>query len=183
MKFKSKINEILYYLGSNAKNDAWSNAYNQHLYSDLTGTIRELTETDSNDDTDTRFQPPHDTNNQKIQPIGEGYRIANTELISPAISVSINKDASHERHKRDISSNDSSTTVGSLPSSTSITTEQASDRLSNNITDDEPIISESDANSWALSLSLAAAADGSGESKLLLSVLFFGIKKKNFRIF
>jgi len=55
-------------------------------------------------------------------------------------------------------------------------TEQVSARLSNNVTDDDSIMSDADANSWALSLSLSSNFDGSGseyESKLLfyLSVI------------
>jgi hypothetical protein len=49
-------------------------------------------------------------------------------------------------------------------------TEQVSARLSNNVTDDDSIMSDADANSWALSLSLSSNFDGSGseyESKLL----------------
>ncbi|CAF5142811.1 unnamed protein product, partial [Rotaria socialis] len=56
---------------SNAKTDDWSNAYSQHLYSDLTGTISELTSNENNDDTDTRFQPPLDTDKKKMQPMDE----------------------------------------------------------------------------------------------------------------
>src|SRR5262249_13995655 len=119
--------------------------------------------TDNNDDTDTRFQPPLDTNNQNIHPIAEGYRIASTEILSPAISVSINKEPSHERHKRDGLSDNSSTPAVALQSTT----------LSNNDTDDDSIISDEVANAWARSLSLSPTFDGSGteyESKLFISI-------------
>jgi hypothetical protein len=132
--------------------------------------MRELTSTDNSDETDTRFQPPLDTNNQKIQPIVEGYRVANTEPISPAISVSINKDISHERHKRDAPSGNTTTPTVSLQSTISVNTEPIAPTLSNNVTDDDSILSDADANSWALNLLLGSPVDGSGnefESKLL----------------
>jgi hypothetical protein len=148
------------------KTDGWPNAYNQHLYSDLTGTIRELRSVDNIDDTDTRFQPPLDTNNQIVQPLGEGYRLARSEILAPALSVSINKETPHERLKRDVPSDNSSTSAVSLQTVTAMNTGQ----LSSNDTNEDAIISNADANSWALSLSLSSSFDGSGseESKLLL---------------
>ncbi|CAF1161432.1 unnamed protein product [Adineta steineri] len=77
--------------GSHVKTYGWSNAYNPFLYSDLTGTIRELTSNDISDDTDKRFQPPLDIDNENIQPVDEGYRLASTDNIVPARSVKLVK--------------------------------------------------------------------------------------------
>ena len=149
-------------LGSNVKTDAWSNAYSRHLYSDLTGTIRELTSADGADDADTRFQPPLDTDNPKVQPLIEGYRVANAEITSPAKSVSSKKETFHERQKRDTGPENSSTPAASANASASGHVEPTSSRLLNNTTENEAVISDDDASSWALSLSLAASIDGSG---------------------
>ena len=144
------------------KSDDWANNYNQQLYSDLTGTIRELTALDDDDDTNMRFRPPRDTNKQKSQPLAEGYRLASTEIIAPAISVSINKEASHERHKRDAPLDNSSMSAVTIQSTVSVSNESISSILSNNGTDDDFILSDADADSWARSLSLATGFDGSG---------------------
>jgi hypothetical protein len=132
--------------------------------------MRELRSTDNEYDAGTPLQPLLDKNNQKAQPIAEGYRLASTESISPAISVSINKDMSNERRKRDAPLDNTTISAISLQSAISVNTEPISTTLSNNVSDDEPILSDADANSWALSLSLASSIDGSGnefESKLL----------------
>jgi Tfp pilus assembly protein PilX len=89
--------------------------------------------------------------------------------------VSINKDPSHERHKRDANSDNSSTPAVSLQPATSINIEPTSARLSNNDTDDDSTISDAIANAWARSLSLSSSFDGDGsgneyESKLLLDL-------------
>ena len=160
------------YLGSNVKTDNWSNDYNQRPYSDLTGTMRELTSTNKKGDTDKRFQPPLDTSNQKIQPpIAEGYRLASTELISPAISLSLNKDIPNDRRKRDIPLDNTTISTVTLSSTTSINTQPISTTSASNLTDEDLILNAADSNSWALSLSLAL--DGSGseiESKLVIQL-------------
>ncbi|CAF3697466.1 unnamed protein product [Rotaria sordida] len=145
--------------GSNSKSEDWSNAYNQHFYSDLTGTIRELTSNDNNDYTDTRFQPPLDTNNKKAQPIAEGLLVASADIIAPSISISLSKETSHERHKREGVVENSSIPTVSLPS---INTEQILPGLSNNAADNEPIMNDADSNLWARVLSLSTVLDGSG---------------------
>lgn len=150
------------YLGSDVKNDAWLNTYDQQSYSDLTGTIRELRSSDGNDNADKRFQPPLETNNPKISPTDEGYQIASSELISPVISVSLNKEPPHERQKRDTPSNTSSTSVNPLQTTSSVTTGTISTTTPNNTIDNDLIISDADADAWARSLLLATAVDGSG---------------------
>lgn len=164
--------DISDHLGSDASNDRWSNTYNQQLYSDLTGTIRELTSNDDDDDTDTRFQPPLEGNNKKIQPIAaEGYQLASSELISPVISVPLNKESPHERLRRDASSDNSSTPANSLQTVVSVNPETVSTMLSNNTSDNDFIISDADADVWARSLLLSTSMDGSGsdtDSKFLL---------------
>jgi hypothetical protein len=157
----------LYYLGSHVKTDGWSNTYNQHLYSDLTGTIRELAPTDDNDDTDTRFQPPLDADQQDMQALAEGYRLAGSEILAPSLSVSVNKEISRERPKRDVLLDNSSISASTLQPIISNNNAQTSAQLSNNNTDDGTILSDEDANSWARSLLLSAGYDGSGESKLI----------------
>lgn len=165
VQLKLYTNYILHSLGSNVNTDDWPNPYNQHFYSDLTGTIRELTSNDNNDDTDTRFQPPLDTDNKNIETVGEGYRIASTELLAPSISLSIGKETSYERHKRDTPLDNSSISTVLLEPVAAIINGQ----ISNNEPDDDSIINAVDANLWARSLSLVTGMDGSGseESKLL----------------
>ncbi|CAM4875530.1 unnamed protein product [Rotaria socialis] len=149
--------------GSNAKTDDWSNAYSQHLYSDLTGTISELTSNENNDDTDTRFQPPLDTDKKKMQPMDEGYRLASTELSAPSIALPINKDVSPERNKRDVVLSENSTTsTVSMQPVIQVSTELLPSRSPNNTSNDGSIISDADANSWADILSLSSVVDGSG---------------------
>lgn len=122
---------------------------------------------EDNYDTGTRFKPPPDTNNKAVRIIGEGYRLTDTDISKPFISVSNNKEVLHERLRRDVALGNSSTFDTSSTSTASV-------KLSNNVADDEQILSDADANSWANNLSLMSAADGSGEtfeSKLLLNVL------------
>lgn len=89
--------------------------------------------------------------------------MANTELLVSPLSLANNKDVSHERHKRDTASDNSSTL---LPSNASVHTGPLSSLLSNNVTEEEPMLSDADADTWARSLSLSNAMDGSGfESK------------------
>lgn len=149
-------------LGSDVKNDGWSNTYDQQSYSDLTGTIRELRSSGDNDNADKRFQPPLETNNPKISPMDEGYQIANSELNSPVISVSLKKEPPHERQRRDTSSNNSSTPANSLQTVVPVHTESISPITPNNTIDNDLIISDADADVWARSLLLATAMDGSG---------------------
>ncbi|CAF0960619.1 unnamed protein product [Rotaria magnacalcarata] len=149
--------------GSSAKTDDWSNAYSQHLYSDLTGTIHELTSNENNDDTDTRFQPPLDTDKKKTQPTDEGYRLASTELSAPPIALPISKDVSPERNKRDVLPSENSTTSTiSMQPVIQVSTEPLPSRSSTNTSTDGSIISDADANSWADILSLSPVLDGSG---------------------
>lgn len=150
-------------IGSNVKTDAWSNAYNQHLYSELTGQIRELTSLDQSDESDTRFQPPlveqshvNHPYGQKILPVVEGYRLANNDFLPSSRSSSKTNDPAHERNKRDSASDNSSVQISNVH------TGQVSIRLSNNVTEDESMISDTDADAWARSLSLSAGVDGSG---------------------
>lgn len=156
----------------------WSNAYNQHLYSDLTGTIQELTSIDQSDETDTRFQPPLDEQSnvnhpygQKILPAAEGYRLANTDILPSSRSLSKKTDLSHERHKRDPTTDNTSVQIPNVHSG------QVSMRLSNNVTEDETMISDTDADAWARSLLLSVNVDGSGTD----SKFFFSVKKKKER--
>ncbi|CAF0869133.1 unnamed protein product [Adineta ricciae] len=138
--------------GSSTKRDDWLSIHNQQIYSELTGTIRELTSNDNTDDTDTRFQPPLYAKNQNIQPIEEGYRLAGTEVLAHRLPISTKKDKSHELRKRDVLSNNSSMSTGPLQS-----------KLSNEENDDGSLLSDANVNAWALSLSLVSPAfDGSG---------------------
>ena len=158
---------IIYHIGADVKTDTRSNSYKQHLYSELTGTIRELTPVDDNGDTDTRFQPPLDPNNENEQAIAEGYRLARTELIYPALLVPIRKETSHDRHKRDSILDNSSQSILSSH------TRQISGGLSNDDDDDGSMIVNAAANLVALSLPSMTTIDGSGsefDSKLLLYI-------------
>ncbi|CAF5166456.1 unnamed protein product, partial [Rotaria magnacalcarata] len=131
--------------------------------SDLTGTIHELTSNENNDDTDTRFQPPLDTDKKKTQPMDEGYRLASTELSAPPIALPISKDVSPERNKRDaLPSENSTTSTISMQPVIQVSTEPLPSRSSTNTSTDESIISDADANSWADILSLSPVLDGSG---------------------
>lgn len=149
---------ILYHVGPSTKRDDWLSIHNQQIYSELTGTIRELTSNDNTDDTDTRFQPPLDAKNQNIQPIEEGYRLAGTEILASRLPISTKKEKPHELRKRDILSDNSSMSTVLLQSKEE--------------NDDGSLLSDANINAWALSLSLVSPGfDGSGsefESKLLL---------------
>jgi len=83
----------------------------------------------------------------------------------------MSKQISNERHKRNAPLDNSSVSTVLLQPVTLINNAQISDRPSISDSNDDSIISDADANSWALSLSLVSAVDGSGsesESKLLL---------------
>ena len=162
----------MYYLGSHVKTDGWSDTYNQHL--ELTGTIRELAPSDNNDNTDTRFQLPLDTDEENIPAVAEGYRLAASEIIAPAISISVNKEIPRERRKRDAPLDNSSISPSAFQS---INNNQVSATLSNNDTDDDTIISDADEKAWALSLSLSAGFDGSGSEERKLFFLIFQLNK------
>lgn len=103
-EFHSNKNSLIKWsvLGSDSDTDEWSNKYNRHIDSSLTGTIRELISIDDSDDTDTRFQSLRDNYNLQ-QPSIEGYRLANTQNIIVPPSVSNFDEVLIERQKRDVS--------------------------------------------------------------------------------
>jgi hypothetical protein len=91
----------LFLLGSDSSIDEWSNEYNKHLYSSLTGTIRELASIDDSDDTDTRFQPPLDISKQE-QTVVEGYRLETSQNILSPRYISDVREPLLIRHKRGV---------------------------------------------------------------------------------
>ncbi len=114
-----------------------------------------------------------DTNEENIPAVAEGYRLAASEMIAPAISISINKEIPRERRKRDAPLDNSSISPSAFQPIISRNNDQSSATLSNNDTDDDTIISDADEQAWALSLSLSPGFDGSGSEERKLFFLFF----------
>jgi hypothetical protein len=95
-------------------------------------------------------------------PLAEGYLLATVETRSPSRLISNTKGDKQDRSKREAASDNQST--ANAPSTTieSIRLGQLSMSMLNNAREEEPIISDIDADAWARSLSLSAVVDGSG---------------------
>ena len=151
--------------------ESWANLPNDELLEGLTGTIRELTSADFDEEIDRRYSPIVEEKNRKILPVVEGYRLVEKDIISSPVAIPLKNDDKIERKKRETMT-DNTSFVAAQSSSHDI----HSVRLTDNLVDDGTLISEDDADAFVRNLALTTDIDGSGmESKFNSTRTFFFI--------